>query len=828
LVTAFAAVAAAGAHLARGQDAGPTATPAVTADPQRCQESVANQRRALEIFAHDPAIELQLARALALCEQHEEAIARLRRYLGSRPDDAGALLDLGSELLRVAQGEAAVEALRQALRVEPKNDDARLGLARALAAAGNQAEALLRYDEVLAASPQNYDALQGRAFVLYHIGRFAEARAIFERLQPMNPSDSENSEALANVTRAENEARAAAERPPASALPEARLTYYQHRLAGDPRDKTTLLELGRAQAELKDFPAAVGTYRQALALDPGDREAKFQLTRVLGWDRQFDASITLYQELLNDSPDNAEWLEGLARVETWSGRLEDARRLYQRLAAKQASEAVELEIARLDFRLHYYHLASEAAAGVLSGHPANRDARLLGAQVELKLGHNEKAREGFAAILQGAPRDPEALFGKAAASYYGGHLDDAYAAAKTLLEGQPQNFDALMLLARIDRARGDRKAAMAEVAQCERISPNNPEAEALKDALWNEWPLTLHTSAAFAREISSAQAGASAPGAGEDLRTSAYGADFGFKMLPRTDSVLSLDALPSSSPSGAIRGAAAPGQFLYRQTTSVNRRLQVRGGIGLVRFGPGSDQNIPGQSEAIPSAGVRPIGLAGASVSLTPSISADLNWTRAAVTYTPTSVRLGVIDQRFDAALNLRMSPRTDFDLDYFRGTDSSEEYAHFQSIDAQATMGNIADRLRYSGATITFTGNLVRFRRFAFDGGYSGLMDEFVNVGGRSYLGFFTPRFYQRHLLTGRFSGKLWGPVSYDFSGGFGAQQIERGQPLTRAFTLSPSFTVRTTPRLTLGVGYTYYNFAQTLGELRGNAFRITTDWKF
>ena len=63
---------------------------------------------------------------------------------------------------------------------------------------------------------------------------------------------------------------------------------------------------------------------------------------------------------------------------------------------------------------------------------------------------------------------------------------------------------------------------------------------------------------------------------------------------------------------------------------------------------------------------------------------------------------------------------------------------------------------------------------------GFNGLRNDVY------YMGFFTPSFYQRQLLTTRLQGKLWGPVGYDFSGGIGFQQIEQSQPLTRALNLN------------------------------------------
>jgi len=783
-----------------------------------CRQEIADHNRALQSSPADSALELPLARSLALCRQDGEAIARYLRIIASQPGEVAPRIELGSLLVREQRSGEAIDLLREALRLDPENDEARLGLARALAANGNNLEALLRYDEVLAASPAHYDALQGKAFVLYHSARFAEARTVFELLQRENPSDAENAEALAGIARAEIEAGVAALRPPPSAPPEERLDYYRNQVANDSRDRAALLELGRAQAELKDFPAAIRTYRQLLAIDPSDDSAKFQLARTLAWSQQYDASIALYQELLRGAPRGTDFLEGLASASSWSGRLEDALGAYQRLADTYLSEAVLLKIAQLDLRLHYDRSAGAAVARLLWEDPENRDTLRLRAQIELKQGHTQEARQQFRAILEQAPHDPGALLGEAEAWYYLGRLDKAYEAAGTLDQDQPQNADALLLLARIDRARGDRRAAMARVEQSEQVSPSNPEAKALETTLRDESAPTLHTSAAYAHEI----------GSGESLTTLAYGTDFGFKMLRRTDSTFSLDDLPSQSPSGAIQGAAAPTQFLYRQTTSLSRRFTVRTGFGLVRFGPGGDVNIPEQTEAITGAGVRPIGLAGASAVLTPKINADFNWTRAAIEYTPLSVRLGVIDQRYQAGLSFRLSPRTELRLEYFRGVDGSEEYTHVKFVNPQTVTSVRADRLPYSGGAITFSQSLLRSPRFSFDAGYSGLDTQFVNPGGQTYLGFFAPAFYQRHLATARFFGRLWGPVGYDLSGGFGAQQVKQPGPFQRAYSLSPVFTLRASPRLTLGLGYTYYNFAQTLGEIRGNSLRLTSDWKF
>jgi hypothetical protein len=57
--------------------------------------------------------------------------------------------------------------------------------------------------------------------------------------------------------------------------------------------------------------------------------------------------------------------------------------------------------------------------------------------------------------------------------------------------------------------------------------------------------------------------------------------------------------------------------------------------------------------------------------------------------------------------------------------------------------------------------------------------------------------------------------------------QQTLQGRALTLAWSASPSLTLTVSQHVTLGIGYTHYNTAQALGSLRGNAVRVTSDWR-
>jgi len=94
--------------------------------------------------------------------------------------------------------------------------------------------------------------------------------------------------------------------------------------------------------------------------------------------------------------------------------------------------------------------------------------------------------------------------------------------------------------------------------------------------------------------------------------------------------------------------------------------------------------------------------------------------------------------------------------------------------------------------------------------------------------MGFFNPTFYQRHFVTSRVQGRVWGPVDYTLVGDFGIQQVDQGEPVTRAFEVGPALTFQVSRRHSITIGYLHYNFAQSLGKLTGNALQLSSDWSF
>jgi tetratricopeptide (TPR) repeat protein len=801
--------------------------PAVAqAETKSCPEDSVKGRNALDLSPADGSREVGLARWLAACGEYGEAATHYRRLLEDQPQSFSLLTELGETLLRAGHQDEAIPVFRQALQIIPNGPAAALGLARALAATGKYEEALRQYNECLQSEPEDYDALQGKAFVLYWTHQFAEARAIFQGLQARQPGDPQNGEALERIAATEEELRWAAQRPPAGSPPADFLRYYQDRLKRQPRHHQARMGLAHTEVELGEYTAAIQTYSEVAADYPDDLDVKMELARLLGWNHQYADAANRYRQVLTAVPQNFEALEGLGRVLVWSGRLRDAVETYEKLIALRPTNAgYVLELARLQSLLGELGRARQTFASVLAMDPANREARLQLARLEIRQGDYAGAFRNFQQMLNQNPRDFDARLGEAQIYYYRDQLGRAFSLASSLRKEQPDNFEVIFLLAGIARGKQNRRAEAILLDQCDRLSPNNPEVAALRERLGDESPIVLlHTVAGFAREISQpSPTGGAAP---EDLRNFDFGTTLDFVFVPRSDSSLSFSYLPSSSPDGDIQGSVGPWQFMYRQTTRLWRLFTVRAGAGLVRFGPGDPQVLPGNPGPVPTATFRPIGFAGISFFPRKDLSFDLNWIRSAVTYTPLSVRLGVIGETVEGRLNYLPTPRSELHLTYYQGPYFSEVYEHATNSEPVIMTDDRADRLHGRGGSIVFNRNLVHSRHVSWDLGYWGL--AFGYSPSTVYMGFFTPSFYQRQLLTTRLQGELRGPVGYDFSGGIGLQQVDQGQALTGALTLSPALTLRVSPRLSLRLGYTHYDSAPALGKVSGNALLLSTDYKF
>jgi cytochrome c-type biogenesis protein CcmH/NrfG len=579
-----------------------------------------------------------------------------------------------------------------------------------------------------------------------------------------------------------------------------------------------------------EFAAAIQAYKQALELDPNDHELKLGLARALSLSGRYEESKSLYGELLRKTPEDADALEGLGHTILRSDHPLEARSVFARLLAMHpANPEFQIDLARAETRLGHYRQARQILSSVLTLHPRSREARLQLANVKLFQGKNREALADFTQLLKVDPTDFDALLGNARVFYYRGDIAYSYTLVSKLVEDRPNDFDALFLLANLERARHHPRQALELLARLNQMSPGNPESSRLEKALRQEQEVTFQASASYARETSTGNGSPDLIGfSGQDLRRFGYESGVGFSALPRTKSSVSFAALPATSP-GTIGGAVVPSEFMYRQTTAIYPGLTLRGGMGLVRFGPGGLQNIPGQSQVVSAAACRPLGFLGASYNVKANLTLDLSLAREDVPYTPLSVRMGVMDTRWDGGLRFSFTPRTELRLDYFLAHYSSIRFQQLGLLNGTPSLvEGAAVREQAHGGSLTLVRNILRFEHSSIDMGYEGRVFGFSGSQPNVYLGFFNPSFYQVHQLTARLFGVLRGPLRYDFSGGLGVQQVEEHEPLTQALNLNPGLSLKINSRTSLKLGYMHYNYAQSLGVIRGNAVTLSTDSNF
>jgi tetratricopeptide (TPR) repeat protein len=599
-------------------------------------------------------------------------------------------------------------------------------------------------------------------------------------------------------------------------------------LAGD-------LESARALADKGCYAAALQVYRELLRNNPSSRsyrDIETELAAVLSWEHQYSAAILLYQKLLREKPDDRPVLESLGRVYIWSDKLNDAVGVDRKLLADDPSNPqYQLQFARLEIRLHHQAGARKALVALLKSDPVNRDALIDLAQLDLKSGRLEEASREFHALLGQNFQDPEALYGAATIDYYEGDLHRALPLAANLVNERPKDFDALLLLARIERALQDRKAARVLVDRASELSPHNQEADDLRETIGDESSITVHTSAYYAREIAVASplpesGGVPLPASTlEDLDTFGAATRVDFAVLPQSSSYFVTAIMPSTSPFGGIQGAVAPSEFMYGQSTRVLSDLTIRGGIGLIRMGPGEFLN---GDASVPSIALSPVGYAGATLILNPKLKVHFTASQNAITYTPTSTRFGARQRRIEAALEYQLDPHTQAQLSVFHDQDFSSVYLQTWP----DRIGQVAldrnGRDAGAGGQLRASRKLICREWLNFEAGYAGTALSYTGQRRGVSMGFFNPAFYQQHLITTDFQGQFWGPIRYSFTADAGVQQVDENGPFTMAEKIGPGLTLRMSRQTSLTLGYIHYNFAQSLGSVRGNAVQFSTDYRF
>ncbi|NHZ97953.1 XrtA/PEP-CTERM system TPR-repeat protein PrsT [Massilia sp. CCM 8734] len=285
-------------------------------------------RRARELGANAPGLQLLLGRAMLMQGQHERLLAEIGPT--AAPAEPPALLALRANALLGSGDSAQAGALfAQALSLQPDLPDALLGMARMALAGKQDAEAATLIKRALAAHPDNVDCLRFHADLQRAAGKPAEALAAHQRILALQPY---NVQALLDVANLHLDAGqfgparqsiAAARKLAGASLPvvyaEAMADFREHKLNASlaslqqvlrvaPDYYPAILLAGAVQSGLGATGQAEGHLLKFLTAYPGDVYATKLMSALHVRANAPQAALDLLTPLLEKYPADVELL----------------------------------------------------------------------------------------------------------------------------------------------------------------------------------------------------------------------------------------------------------------------------------------------------------------------------------------------------------------------------------------------------------------------------------------------------------------------------------------------------------------------------------------
>lgn len=154
----------------------------------RAVEAVVPLERAAK-RSEDPAIETDLAGALAAAGRSDDALEQLRRTVARRPPFLPAFLEYNKQLAQCGKLDEAIAVLENGLALEPTAVDLRVTLALVHIKRNDRFAARTELQQAVAEAPQRHDILAALARVMAQDGEYAAAAELFRRALALRPDD---------------------------------------------------------------------------------------------------------------------------------------------------------------------------------------------------------------------------------------------------------------------------------------------------------------------------------------------------------------------------------------------------------------------------------------------------------------------------------------------------------------------------------------------------------------------------------------------------------------------------------------------------------------
>src|SRR4051794_17265971 len=154
----------------------------------RADEAIVPLQRAAR-RSDDPAVETELAIALAAAGRRDEALEQLRRTTARRPTFPRAFVEYGGLLAKTGRPEEGIAGLVRGVALTPEAVDLRMELGFVHLKRNDRASARTLFQQVLVAAPERYDVLPALAKVMALDGEYAAAADLFRRALGLRPDD---------------------------------------------------------------------------------------------------------------------------------------------------------------------------------------------------------------------------------------------------------------------------------------------------------------------------------------------------------------------------------------------------------------------------------------------------------------------------------------------------------------------------------------------------------------------------------------------------------------------------------------------------------------
>jgi len=369
----------------------------------------------------------------------DSSLARLERRVAEAPDDAEAWAALGAAYVDHARVNSdpsaypkAEQALDRSLALDSSGNWQALAARGALGAGRHDFATALQFSEQARALQPNSSFILGIIVdALTELGRYPEAVEAAQDMVDLRPE-------LGSYARVSYQRELHGDIP--GAIDALSLAL---RAASAPGDKAfALYHLGELEWNRGDVAAAAAHYESALRADPTASQALAGLGKVAAARGDIDTAIAQYSQAVEAFPD-PEALKELGELHLLAGD----RTLADERFAQSAAENAEQAAAGVDINLEIALFGAD--------HRRDLDEGLAAARQEWELRHSIHVADALAWQL-----------------FAHGQYDEALLYANTALELGTRSALFHFHRAEIQRALGNRTAALADYEQALSINPN--------------------------------------------------------------------------------------------------------------------------------------------------------------------------------------------------------------------------------------------------------------------------------------------------------------------------------------------------------------------